>query len=305
MKKAFNILFIREIVEKIIMNLQLIFQPILINGFIFFDKNTIRKENWGDDINYFFIKEISQKSMLIYSCVSFAMRFKFKNYLVIGSTIDMCTTNNTEVWGAGIIDGSKPLKIKPSKVHAVRGPMTRDKLLQEGVDCPEIYGDPALLLPLHYKPKFVKEYRIGWVPHRSNLDAVEHFKIDGIPLDQINDMIVIDLSNYDNWTDVIDLIVSCDKIISSSLHGLIVAEAYGVPNLWVEFGMPLIGGHFKFHDFFQSIGVDRAEPYSISDSNIESNELYHKLATWTKGELNLQPLINSAPFPIRLENLLA
>jgi pyruvyltransferase len=44
-----------------------------------------------------------------------------------------------------------------------------------------------------------------------------------------------------------------------------MAEAYGIPNLWIEFGKPLIGGHFKFHDFFLSIARGRESPYIIED----------------------------------------
>jgi pyruvyltransferase len=68
-----------------------------------------------------------------------------KNYLVIGSTIDLLCKDNTEVWGAGIIYGEQVLKIKPKKVFAVRGPLTRKVLLDNGVDCSAVFGDLALL----------------------------------------------------------------------------------------------------------------------------------------------------------------
>ena len=45
---------------------------------------------------------------------------------------------------------------------------------------------------------------------------------------------VISMINYDKWTDVIDDICSCEYILSNSLHGLIVADAYGVKNLFCE-----------------------------------------------------------------------
>ena len=285
---------------KINQNLKLLLRPVLVNGFVFFDNNDIRHENWGDDINYHFLREISQRPILIYNRLSLAMRLKLKNYLVIGSTIDMCCTKNTEIWGAGIIDEVKLLRIKPLKVYAVRGPLTRKKLLEQGVECPEVYGDPALLISRYYKSNIKKKYSIGFIPHRSNLETIQDFTVDGAPLSRSNDILVIDLTNYDKWTDIIDQICSCENIISSSLHGLIMAEAYKIPNVWIEFGKPLIGGHFKFHDFFLSIDRDRESPLLIGDFNLTLKEVQKKLSTWQPGIINLQPLIDSAPFPIKI-----
>tara|TARA_B110000046_G_scaffold78097_1_gene86248 strand:+ start:2706 stop:3581 length:876 start_codon:yes stop_codon:yes gene_type:complete len=289
-----------QALQKIKENLKLLLRPVLVNGFVFFDNNDIRHENWGDDINYHFLREISQRPILIYNRLSLAMRLKLKNYLVIGSTIDMCCTKNTEIWGAGIIDEVKLLRIKPLKVYAVRGPLTRKKLLEQGVECPEVYGDPALLISRYYKSNIKKKYSIGFIPHRSNLETIQDFTVDGAPLSRSNDILVIDLTNYDKWTDIIDQICSCENIISSSLHGLIMAEAYKIPNVWIEFGKPLIGGHFKFHDFFLSIDRDRESPYLIEDFKLTLKELQKELSSWEHGIIDLQPLITAAPFPIKL-----
>ncbi len=289
-----------DLIAKLFRNLKLIFRPVLINGFVYCDNNKILHENWGDDINYFFLREIIKKPILIYNRISLAYRLKLKNYLVIGSTIDMLCTNNTEVWGAGLIDEKKLLRIKPRKVYAVRGPLTRKKLLEQGIECPEVYGDPALLIPRYYKPNVKKKYSFGFIPHRSNLDTINNFTFDGEPLSQRKEVLVIDLSKYEKWTDIVDQICSCENIISASLHGLIVAEAYKIPNLWIEFGKPLIGGHFKFHDFFLSIARERESPYIIEDYELSIKDIQKGISIWQPGLINLQPLIDSAPFPIKL-----
>jgi pyruvyltransferase len=289
-----------ELITKLVDNIRLIFRPVLINGFVYYEKNKVRHENWGDDINYFFLKEIIKKPILMYNTISLANRLNLKNYLVIGSTIDMICKKNTEIWGAGIIDEKNTLRIKPRKVHAVRGPLTRKELLEQGVECPEVYGDPALLIPRYYKPKIAKKHLYGFIPHRSNLDRIDDFTIDGVRLSERKDVLVIDLSKYDKWTDIVDQICSCENILSGSLHGLIMAEAYGIPNLWVEFGKSLIGGHFKFHDFFLSIGRDRENPYIIKDYKLSYKDIHNELSFWEPGHINLQPLIDSSPFPIKL-----
>lgn len=289
-----------ELIIKLCNNIKLIFRPVLINGFVYYQKDKVRHENWGDDINYYFLKEIVQRPILIYNGISLANRLRLKNYLVIGSTIDMLCKKNTEIWGAGIIDGNKLIRCKPQKVYAVRGPLTRKKLLDHDIECPEVYGDPALLISRYYKPKVPKKYLYGFIPHRSNLERIDDITVDGGLISERTDILVIDLSKYDKWTDIVDQICGCENILSGSLHGVIMAEAYGIPNLWIEFGKSLIGGHFKFHDFFLSIGRDRENPYIIKDYKLHINDIKKELSSWQPGNINLQPLIDSAPFPIKL-----
>ena len=284
---------------KILDNVKLLFNPLLINAYVFYENGKVKHENWGDDINYYFLSEICKRPIGMFNQFSLAFRFNLKNYLVIGSTIDMLCRENTEVWGAGIIDGTKPLKCKPKKVYAVRGPLTRKVLLEQGVDCPEIYGDPALLVSKYYQPEVKKKYKYGFIAHVSNLDKVEHFLLDDMPIKDREDTLIIDLSKYDKWTDIPDQICSCESIISSSLHGLIMAEAYNIPNVWIEFGKPLIGGHFKFHDFFTSIGRDREEPVFVKDNKIEMKKTNEILKEWQAGHFDLVPLLTACPFKIK------
>ena len=60
----------------------------------------------------------------------------------------------------------------------------------------------------------------------------------------------------DDVETVAKQISSCEKIISSSLHGLIAAQAYDIPFAWVKFSDNIKGDGIKFYDFFDSVGVD-------------------------------------------------
>lgn len=290
----------REFFYKLFENIKLAFKPIIINAFIFYDsRGRIKHENWGDDLNYYFIKEITNRPIVIYNRSCLAMRLNLNNFLVIGSTIDMLCKKNTKVWGAGIINNMEGIKIKPKKIYAVRGPLSREILLSRNIECPEIYGDPALLLPLYYRPTISKRYKYGIISHVSNENYLRTMTLDNTAIFERNDVLIISMKNYNNWQDIIDKICSCKAILSASLHGLIVAEAYNIPNVWIEFGSPLIGDHFKFHDFFLSIKHDRLNPMRIIDNNISSVDIENELNNWINGSINLQPLIDACPFSLK------
>src|SRR5690606_27871931 len=79
------------------------------------------------------------------------------NYVAIGSIIHH-SSKESIVWGSGIIDKQHP--IEKSDFRAVRGPQTRKFLLDLGYDCPEFYGDPAILLPEYYNPEIEKTFKL-------------------------------------------------------------------------------------------------------------------------------------------------
>lgn len=284
----------------IIEHIKLFLHSVIINAFVFYQNDKrIKHENWGDDINYYFLREIIKAPLVLINRTSLAFRLKLRNYLVIGSTIDMLCTQNTEIWGAGIIDGSKPLKIKPKKVYAVRGPLSRAKLLAEGVNCPEIYGDPAMLVPLYYQPSKQKLYKYGIISHVSNQKVVETLLFNGKPLSKCEDVRIINLGQYKHWHDIIDQVCECEIILSSSLHGLIIAEAYHIPNVWIEFGKLLLGGRFKFHDFFLSIKSDREGPVVIINDELPMKLISLNASKWRPGAIDLRPLIKACPFGLK------
>lgn len=275
--------------------------PYLINSYAMFKEGKGVCGNWGDDLNGHFLREIISGTTYPYSASSLAYYLHMKNYLVVGSTIDLIQSYNSVVWGAGIINENCKITLPPQKILAVRGPKTRECLLKQGIECPEIYGDPALLIPYQYKPSSVKRYKYGIIPHKINNGFVKELTLEKIPVNKRSDVLVIDMSKYESWTEIPDLICSCKAIISGSLHGLIVAEAYGIPNVWVEFGKPLVGGHFKFHDFFQSIHRDRSKPIIINHGELPMKTINDSIACWQKGNIDLRKLVEVSPFKLKMK----
>jgi pyruvyltransferase len=149
------------------------------------------------------------------------------------------------VWGSGIIDSADTFE-RPLRTLSVRGPRTRARMLALGYDCPEAYGDPALLLPSVYTPSTEKRFELGVIPHFVELPQ---FKQQSLP----QGWKLIDVTQ--ELEQVVDAIASCHRTVSSSLHGLIVSHAYGVPSAWVAADAQLHGDGVKFDDYFQSVGL--------------------------------------------------
>lgn len=149
------------------------------------------------------------------------------------------------IFGAGSNRPHKMIDASALKILALRGPLTRQQMTGND-SIPEIYGDPAILLPIIYSPEIKKKYKRGILPHYVDKPTCPKPGPGEILLDiQIG------------WKELIDQVLQCEEIVSSSLHGLIVAEAYGIPAEWAVWGDKIIGGEYKFRDYL--LGTGRPE----------------------------------------------
>ena len=269
---------------------------VILNAYMNIWCGKIYHNNWGDDLNYYFIQNITNKKIIVYSNSKVSNLSGKINYLCIGSTISWLTNSKTVIWGGGIIsDEIKILTNYPYKVLAVRGPLTRKYLLDRDIECPEVYGDPALLLPYFYKPKVNKKYKVGIIPHIADK---ENIYVHNFISNYGNDVKLIDIVNYINWYDVINEICECEFIISSSLHGIIVSDAYNIPNLWIELSNKIIGNRFKYKDYYMSVNKSVITPYII-DKEIDMSIILALKNTWYPPIIDLDGLIKSCPFKIQ------
>ncbi|WP_347331861.1 polysaccharide pyruvyl transferase family protein [Marinimicrobium locisalis] len=152
--------------------------------------------------------------------------------------------------------GSLPIATELD-VRAVRGPLTKRRLELNGVPCPSVFGDPAWLLPRLYRPETsLAPARIGLVLHFSDRARVQgrYTMPEGVLCIDIQDPV----------ERVIDQICCCDLIVSSSLHGIIVAHAYGKPAVWSELRPLPSGDRSKFLDYFASLDIDEPSPVLLN-----------------------------------------
>ena len=94
-----------------------------------------RLANWGDAINPILIEKLSGQTPVLVN--------ENPDYLCVGSVLQWATKNTT-VWGTGFIGEDRRLPCSVN-IRAVRGPLTRNIILNQGFKCPEVYGDPAML----------------------------------------------------------------------------------------------------------------------------------------------------------------
>jgi hypothetical protein len=155
-----------------------------------------------------------------------------------------------QVLGSGAMRQSD--HIDPRAVfHWVRGPLTAEYVRRDGGQCPDWYGDPAMLLPRLFPRTVDPVHEVGVFPHYVDLDACQRFPFVISPLEPVE--------------TVLRKLWSCRRVISSSLHGIIAAHAYGIPAAWVKFSDKLNGDDTKFHDHAQAVGLAQM-PISTADN---------------------------------------
>jgi len=237
-------------------------------------------QNWGDALSPILVNLLSGKPVVHLDGLH------QDRYMAIGSILG-AANEHAEVWGSGFIRENEILHGRPKAIYAVRGPLTRSGLLKQGVECPEVYGDPALLFPRYYNPEVTKQYEVGLIPHYfdKNHPWLEPYRRD--PKVRIID---VEGGIY----RFVQEIKSCDLIVSTSLHGIICADAYGVPALWMELSDKVIGKGFKFFDYFQSVKRDVESP--VLPNNImtlgQVVACYHPYQV----QIDLKPLLLACPF---------
>ncbi len=189
-----------------------------------------------------------------------------KNLLFLGSILEWADAMS-HVCGTGLISQDSKLRASPKQVNCVRGPLTAYFLERQGIGVPGLFGDPGILCPKIFPRSTSHNICLGIVPHYRDLESpwIVHCR-------QLGVHIIDPLSPLDKYFENLQ---RCEVILSSSLHGIIFAHAYGIPALWIELSDRVIGNGFKFFDYYSSIGIspesvtrlrmsEKSDPYEAS-----------------------------------------
>ena len=190
----------------------------------------------------------------------------------IGSSLNLLVNKNLTVWGSGVTanftedDKLNFSKYRPEAIRAVRGKLTEKMLSSLGIDVPAIFGDPALLLSRFYNPRI----NSGGIVICPELRHQEAFCRKEQGRHQVID-------TRKSPADVVSEIANATCCISTSLHGLVVAQAYGVPWVWLHIVDLPDAEDLSFEDFFTVLDREQVVKFDVASSEIASLN-YGKLA---------------------------
>ena len=202
----------------------------------------LNKENLGDSLSPVIVDWMLSKHNLTRDDYTQKTSHLYALGSIIGSS-----DFDAVIWGSGIHTQELIDLVKDQKnyvrydIRLLRGPVTQKILMDAGYDAPSIYGDPAIIMPYIYTPKKIAHYNVSIIRHMQTKNSEQ------IP-EEIHE-INLATTNYKHF---LNEIISSDLIITSSLHGIILSEAYGVPAIFYKKGMD--NELIKYDDYYQSTG---------------------------------------------------
>lgn len=271
--------------------------------------------NFGDQLSRYLVSKITEREVE-YS----PPPFEAVTLLAIGSMINLSVLRkNICIWGTGTLHTKildyPSLKMFPvnrlvrqlreqlkewshveqPKIYAVRGPRTRALLINKGFYCPEVFGDPAILLPKYYVPKnTLVRYSAGLILHHTQKLTNEQIAV----CNEIGIRPISIFRKSDNEIEsFVDEVCSCEKVFSSSLHGVIVAQAYGIPAQWIQLKNRAIHADawHKFEDYFLGAGQENQEPLQMDLKRDDINWLLKLNPPKVRPFVNADTLADSFP----------
>jgi hypothetical protein len=182
-----------------------------------------------------------------------------------------------KIWGSGFIAAENEFIQRKYGLHetyfrrfkccAVRGHLSLVRLKKidrrqsfENV----VLGDPGLLASMLLSRMPEKKYHVGLIPHHIELDLPIWEYIHNVcPKSKI--------IRVDNKVeDVIRQVAQCEVIFSSAMHGLIVSDAFNIPNVRVVASNKLLGGDYKFNDYYSVFGIKNHRKIDLYKQRIDN-----------------------------------
>lgn len=187
----------------------------------------------------------------------------------IGSIMTMVPQNFAGiVWTTGCMF-NHPVPMRHARILAVRGALTLahiGRTQKTGADANIVLADGGLLASEIWPapiPAPTRRYALAIAPHYVDYAWVRD---NCTALCARDDVVLIDMLCTDAVGDILTrTFAACDTVISSSLHGLVLADAYGVPN--AHFSVPtsgaIAGSGFKFRDYRSAFGLDAHDVFKL------------------------------------------
>lgn len=158
------------------------------------------------------------------------------------------------IWGTGFVrykDADTRLYKRKTHVCAVRGELSKrrvEAMVGHALDVPT--GDAGILASSILNRIPEKRYDVGVIAHYKEQEEPAFKRL----LERYPNSCFIDVRKTP--LEVTESIAQCETVISSSLHGLIIADSLRVPNVHVVVTDRLLGDGFKFDDYYSAYGLD-------------------------------------------------
>ena len=214
------------------------------------DNRTGHVTNLGDQLTPLLLRHFSNLSV-------FWSPADLADIVCTGSVLDVLPRSGFHgtVIGAGQLHHSTLTDLTFAKVLAVRGTLTRDR-----IQCPgqsPVIGDPVLLASELANPT-PDTIEIGVIPHWSDHDLWPQEYANALKYGYATPTLI------DITADPISTIAaigSCRKVVTSTLHGAVIADAYGIPRRCemapsMQSDRSHEGHTFKFMDYASALGQE-------------------------------------------------
>lgn len=197
--------------------------------------------------------------------------------------------SKVHVWGSGFIksaETSEERLMRRLKVCAVRGRITLERLRRlTGLNLNEVaVGDPGLLASRLYPAKSPAFRVCGIIPHHAELAEIKR-SADTVAIESERGILqdstlkamplferlaksipgAVVLNPESPPKTVIARISECEAVLSSAMHGLIVADSFGIPNMRVIASDSLMGGDYKFRDYYSAFSKNKYRAVNIRE----------------------------------------
>ena len=211
--------------------------------------------NFGDALSKRVVEFMSGREVV-------HVRPKKADLFAVGSLMHMVSKHFSEyrrphnppiLWGTGVLNPFFKKDFVPHiDVRILRGPISAVFLKKKMKE----FGDPGLFAPEAIGQPDERRDQIAIIPHHS----------------QMENPVFQEVAASDTRFKLVDVrkspeevcleIAASAHVFSASLHGLIVADAYGVPNTWIDPGKQV---WMKYHDYAASVGRFLLHPIEIDE----------------------------------------
>ncbi|WP_444665043.1 polysaccharide pyruvyl transferase family protein [Cellulomonas sp. CW35] len=173
-----------------------------------------------------------------------------RRVLSVGSVMHFARPRDV-VWGTGIngkVSNASVHGERELDVRAVRGPLSAAYLSARGIEVPDVYGDPAMLLPTlmpelwQWARRRVTDVLVA--PNLNDLGSEAAWPVDPEAGQRL-------LVPTDPVRSVLRTIAQSRFVVGSSLHAVILADALGIPARFVASANESV---FKYRDYLAGTG---------------------------------------------------